>query len=79
MFDRLLKNKQHQFCFFTDGKVTEEKKRKYFPAGYLGKFYRNLMDNVDSFLRSDFDGRIANVLIDIHKTFKSIYLQSAIF
>ena len=35
------------FCFFTDGKETDEKKLKYFPAGYLGKFYRNLADNVE--------------------------------
>ena len=48
------------FCFFTDGKETDEKKLKYFPAGYLGKFYRNLADNVESFLRSDFDRRITN-------------------
>ena len=33
---------------------------KNFPAGYLGRFYRNLADNVDSSLSSDFYGRIAN-------------------
>ena len=42
-------------------KKREKKRLKIFPAGYVGKFYRNLPDNVDhSFLRSDFDGRIAN-------------------
>ena len=33
---------------------------KNFPAGYVGKFYRNLADNVDKLLGSDFYGRIAN-------------------
>ena len=27
---------------------------KNFPAGYVGNFYRNLADNVDKFLGSDF-------------------------
>ena len=39
---------------------TKKKKLKSFPLGYLGKCYRNLADNVDSFLGSDFYGRIAN-------------------
>ena len=65
MFDKLLKNKQNGFCLFTDRrasytKKTEKKKLKNFPSGYLSKFYRNLEDNDDSFLRSDFYGRIAN-------------------
>ena len=29
-----------------------------FPAGYVGSFYRNLADNIDSFIGSDFYGRI---------------------
>ena len=33
---------------------------KNFPAGYVGNFYRNLADNVDNFIGSDFYGRIAN-------------------
>ena len=41
-------------------KKPEKKKLKNFPAGYVGKFYRNLADNVDTFLGSDFYGRIAN-------------------
>ena len=41
-------------------KKTETKKLKNFAAGYLGRFYRNLADNVDSSLGSDFYGRIAN-------------------
>ena len=41
-------------------KKTETKKLKNFPAGYFCKFYRNLADNVDSSLVSDFYGRIAN-------------------
>ena len=39
---------------------TETKKFKNLLAGYLGRFYRNLADNVDSSLGSDFYGRIAN-------------------
>ena len=27
---------------------------KNFPAGYVGSFYRNLADNVDNFVGSDF-------------------------
>ena len=30
---------------------------KNFPAGYVGSFYRDLADNVDTFLGSDFYGR----------------------
>ena len=33
---------------------------KNFPAGYVGSFYRNLADNVDTFMGSDFYARIAN-------------------
>ena len=38
----------------------ETSKLKNFPAGYVGSFYRNLADNVDNFLGSDFYGRITN-------------------
>ena len=38
----------------------EKKKLKNFPVDYVGKFYRNLADNVDTFLCSDFYGRITN-------------------
>ena len=31
-----------------------------FPVGYVGRFYRNLADNVDNFLGCDFYGQIAN-------------------
>ena len=31
---------------------------KNFPAGYVGRFYRNLADNVDNFIGSDFYSRI---------------------
>ena len=41
-------------------KKPEKKKLKNFPADYVGKFYRNLADNVDTFLGSDFYGRISN-------------------
>ena len=33
---------------------------KNFPVEYVGRFYRNLADNVDNFLGFEFDGRIAN-------------------
>ena len=39
-----------------------KKKLRNFPAGYVGKFYRNLADNVDNFLGSEFYGRIAMML-----------------
>ena len=38
----------------------KKKKLKNFPAGCAGRFYRNLADNVDTFMGSDFYGRIAN-------------------
>ena len=41
-------------------KKPEKKKLKNFPAGYVGKFYRNLADNVDNFLGSEFYEKIAN-------------------
>ena len=41
-------------------KKPEKKKLKNFPAGYVGKFYRNLANNVDNFLRSEFYRKIAN-------------------
>ena len=31
---------------------------KNFPAGYVGSFHRNLSDNIDNFLGSDFHSRI---------------------
>ena len=44
---------------------------KTFPAGFVGSFYRNLSDNVDNFLGSDFYSRItADADIpkeDVHK------------
>ena len=39
-------------------KKEKQKRLKYFPAGYVGNTYRNLADNVDTFLGSDFYGRI---------------------
>ena len=41
-------------------KKPEKRKIKNFPAGYVGKFYRSLADNVDTFLGSDFYGQITN-------------------
>ena len=43
-------------------KKPEKKKLRNFPAGYVGKFYRNLADNVDNFLGSEFYRRIAMML-----------------
>ena len=39
---------------------TKKSRLKNFPAGYMGNFYRNLADNVDNILGSDFYGKIAN-------------------
>ena len=41
-------------------KKTKKKKLKSFLACYVGSFYRNLADNVDTFMGSDFYGRIPN-------------------
>ena len=41
-------------------KKEKQKKFKHFPADYVGNFYRNLADNVDNFLGSEFYGRITN-------------------
>ena len=51
-------------------KKPKKMKLKNFPAGYVGRFYRNLADNVDNFLGSDFYGKIAidtNIPIDVQK------------
>ena len=51
------------FCSLPTGKLhkkTKKSRLKNFSAGYAGSFYRNLADNVDNFLGSDFSGRIAN-------------------
>ena len=41
-------------------KKRETRKLKNVSAGYVGRFYRNLADNVDNFLGSDFYGQITN-------------------
>ena len=51
------------FYSLPTGKLHKEAKQsrlKNFPAGYVASFYRNLADNVDNFLGSDFYGIIAN-------------------
>ena len=51
------------FYSFSTGKLhkkPQQSRLKNFPAGYVGIFYRNLADNVDNILASDFYGRIAN-------------------
>ena len=51
------------FYLLPTGKLHEKAKKrrlKNFPAGYVGSFYRNLVDNVENFIGSDFYGRIAN-------------------
>ena len=35
-------------------KKRETRKLKNFAAGYIGRFYRNLANNIDDFLRSHF-------------------------
>ena len=41
-------------------KKENTRKLKNFPAGYVGKFYSNLADNIDDFTGSDFYSRIAS-------------------
>ena len=41
-------------------KKTRKSRVKNFPAGYVGSFCRNLVDNVNNFIGSDFYRRIAN-------------------
>ena len=41
-------------------KKTKKIRLKKFSAGYVGSLYRDLANNVDIFLGSDFYGRIAN-------------------
>ena len=41
-------------------KKKEKEKLKNLPTGYVGRFYKNLADNLDNFLGSDFYGRITN-------------------
>ena len=51
------------FFSLATGKLHKKEKQKilkYFPAGYVGNFYRNLADNIDNFLGSEFYGRITN-------------------
>ena len=40
-------------------KEEKTKRFKNFPAGYIGSFYRNLAENVDNFVGSDFYSQIA--------------------
>ena len=47
----------------TNNKLYKKEKKerlKIFPAGYVGSFFRNLADNVDNFLGSEFYGQITN-------------------
>ena len=52
------------FILLPTGTLHKKRKKKRlnnFPAGYVGKFYRNLENNIDhDFLGSDFYGRTAN-------------------
>ena len=51
------------FYSLPTGKLHKKPKQgrlKNVPAGYVGNFYRNLADNVNNFLGSDFYGWIAN-------------------
>lgn len=49
------------FISLHTGKLHKKtEKKKFFHAGYVGKFYRDLADNVDTFLGLDFYGRITN-------------------
>ena len=41
-------------------KEPEKRRLKYFPAGYVGSFYRILEDNIDNCIGSNFYGKIAS-------------------
>ena len=56
-------NVWHRFLFFIYWQIKPKNKTrglKHFPARYASSFYKNLADNVDNFLGSDFYGRITN-------------------
>ena len=56
------KNVWFWFLFVANEQTLQEnknKQKKNFPAGYVGSFYRNLGDNVNNFVGSDFYSRIA--------------------
>ena len=51
------------FISLTTGKLhkkTETKNVKHFPVGYVGRFYRNLANNIDGSVGPEFYGSIAN-------------------
>ena len=51
----------HCYLWVNSIRNLRKKDLKNLPAGYIGKFYRNLADNVDhDFLKSEFYGKIAN-------------------
>ena len=55
------------FISLSTGKLynkKEKRKLKNFPAGYVGRFYRNFADNVDNFLGSDFKVRLLMISKD---------------
>ena len=55
----LVKMSETGFYSLPTGKLYKKPKQsrlKNFPTGYVGNFYRNLADNVDDFLGSDFYG-----------------------
>ena len=57
----IIKMSDNGFYLLPTNKLVKKentKRLKIFPAGYVGKFYRNLADNVDNFLSSDFCSRI---------------------
>ena len=50
------------FYLLTTNKLYKKEKTeklKNFPAGYVGSFYKNLADNVNNFVGSDFYSQIA--------------------
>ena len=68
------------YCLPT-GKVhqkPETRRLKNFPVDYVGSFYRNLADDVDTFLGSDLYGRITKMLTYLLKMFKKIFWQHLI-
>ena len=56
----------------------ETSRLKIFPVGYIGSFYRNLADNIDTFLGPYFYGRITKEGYVPLKMFKSIFWRHLI-
>ena len=58
---------------------TKAKKLRNFPAECLGKFYRNLAQDIDSSVNEDFNGKIANDAEMLSEDFQKYLLATSDF